>query len=307
MRDHLMPDFLVIGAGKSGTTSLDNYLSQHPEIYMSPRKEPNFFAYEKFDISKVIFKESVRHYNESVLNLVDYQELFKGAKNCQRKGETSNIYLYNPLAILRIKYYVPDVKLIAILRHPSERLYSRFLHLARENQLPTPEFTDLFDRGNIWWQRPDLVHEGFYFKHLSQYFSQFREDQIKVYLYDDLRSSPNLLLADVFKYLDVSEKFVPDTSLEFNASGYIKNPIVEKWIGSNGLVFRPFKKLSPKIFQRAKANLAIQKLFWRVRSKNLYRPKLDPSIRDQIVNEIYREDILRLQDLIKRDLSHWLR
>ena len=118
-----MPDFLVIGAGKSGTTSLDNYLSQHPEIFMAP-KEPSYFAIKNLEsINDPNDTSMVHHYPNGVPNFIDYQELFRSAKEGQKKGEVSPIYLNSRDAAEEIKKAIPQVKLIAILRHPAERLF----------------------------------------------------------------------------------------------------------------------------------------------------------------------------------------
>src|SRR5690606_26127042 len=173
-KDPYMPDFLLIGAGKCGTTSLHYYLQQHPQIFMSAVKEPNFFALEQAQaVNPEEDLQQFFHYPWAVKNLEAYKALFASAESNQLKGEASTMYLYMPEAPQRIKYYVPEVKLIAVFRQPAERLYSRYLHLARENRLPSRDFKDALDKTSIWWQRNDLVKEGFYYKHLSRYFYLF--------------------------------------------------------------------------------------------------------------------------------------
>ena len=86
-----------------------------------------------------------------------------------------------PSALERIKYYVPHVKLIAILRQPAERLFSRYAHLLRVGKVPGDFFEGIFDKNSVWWQRPDLVQEGFYYKQLERFFSNFQHENIKIF------------------------------------------------------------------------------------------------------------------------------
>lgn len=305
---NLLPDFLIIGAGKSGTTSIDNYLKQHPEIFMSERKEPNFFAYEKLDPQTLIHdKGQLKYYQNSILNLKDYLELFEQAAPGQIKGEVSNTYLYIQDAPHRIKHYIPDVKLIVILRQPVERLYSRYLHLARDNRLPTKKFSDVLDKNTIWWERNDLIKEGMYYKNLSRYFELFPSGNIKVFLFEDFNKYPERTLQSIFKFLGVDDNFKPDYSTRYNRSGFIKNKIYDKLIGHNSIIMRSIKNTLPDTYDNLKSNLVLQKVVNRVRDINLKRPKIDPELKNTILCQIYREDIIKLQKLIQRDLSHWLK
>ena len=98
-----MPNFLIIGAMKSGTTTLYDSLNAHPQIYMSRLKEPHFFSYDGTQ-------------NFPITNLEDYQALFRGVSNETLIGEASTTYLFNSKAPERIRHYIPQAKLIAILR-----------------------------------------------------------------------------------------------------------------------------------------------------------------------------------------------
>lgn len=303
---HLLPDFLIIGAGKSGTTSLDNYLKQHPGLFFSKMKEPNFFAYD--NISPESLDDVVRrHYKSSVTQLSDYQNLFREAKPGQLKGETSNTYLVMENAAERIKHYVPDVKMIAILRQPTERLYSRYLHLARDNRLPSENFEDVLDRNSVWWQRNDLVKEGFYYKNLSRFYDMFPAENLRVYLNDDLKKDAHGLMQDIFNFLGVGPLEDINDSVKYNKSGIIKNRFYDKTLGHNSVFKLMVKKVTPtSLYSRVKENLWLQKLVNELRDRNLEQPRLDRKLHEQITRDIYQEDITRLSGLINRDLSHWL-
>src|SRR5918995_644162 len=123
------PNFFIIGAQKAGTTSLYHYLNQHPQIYMSPVKEPFFFDHEFSSNGEVVQQEFAEH-----------QALFQGAKGETAIGEASPLYIYAPGTPERIKEYVPEARSIALLRNPADRAYSAFLHAVRIGVEPCTDF-----------------------------------------------------------------------------------------------------------------------------------------------------------------------
>lgn len=300
------PDFIVLGAGKSGTTALNEYLDQHPSIFMSPRKEPNFFGLENVDLDSYEIEESKQYHLESVYRKEDYLALFKGAGENQITGEISNLYLYSEIAHLNIKKYAPDAKLLVLLRQPAERLFSRYLHLVRDNRLPQDNWDDLFNQDTIWWKRPDLVNEGFYFKHLSRYYDHFPKENIRVYLYDDYKVDPNKVLKDIFSFVGVDDKVIVDTDIVVNKSGRRKKNLFNMMLGQDGLLVNFTKALAPQLHERLRKNKDVIKYLNKARNKHIITTKLDEDLRTRITNEIYRDDIIALGELLNRDLSGWL-
>jgi sulfotransferase family protein len=290
-----MPNFLIIGAMKSGTTALYYYLEQHPQVYMSPVKEPNFFCSEG--------QESPD--SNSITHIGSYQALFKGVSGEKAIGEASHCYLCEPKAIERIQYYIPDAKLIAILRNPIDRAYSHFLHAVRNGTEPLTDFpqalreeeTSARQNRNI----QDYVGKGFYYSQLRGYLDTFDRDQVKVYLYEDLSSAPIDTLQDAFRFLGIDDSFVPDTSVKRNVSGYPRYKNLDKFLR------RPSSaKHVLKIFLPARLRWRLSKTFDDLKTRNLVEPPPVPSeVRRQLIG-VYREDILKVQELIHRDLSAWL-
>lgn len=302
------PHFVIIGGGKSGTTSIDHYLKQHPEVFMSPVKEPNFFGYELSKDSD--FKndpEELDYYRNSITDKKTYLELFKNAKPNQIRGEVSVSYLYHDNAPQRIKHHIPDAKIIAILRQPAARLYSRFLHLARIDRLPSEKFEDCLDPDQqIWWNRNDLIKEGYIYKHLKRYYELFDPNNIKIFFYEDLVSDPYKLMCELFNFIGVDSSFEPDMSVKLNTSGFIKNKYYNSLFGeSKGLVQLARLILPENLYKRLKRNSSINKLKTSLRTKNLYKPNLDLELK-QKVTSIYTDDISKLSILLDKDLSHWL-
>ncbi|MEQ8470483.1 MAG: sulfotransferase [Marinoscillum sp.] len=305
--DPLIPDFLIIGAGKCGTTSVDNYLRHHPEIFIPKVKEPNFYGYATVTEDMLSARQSeIDHFRNSITDLDEYLELFASAEPHQVKGETSNTYLYHKNAPERIKHYNPDMKLIAIFRQPAERLWSRYMHLARENKTPTDHFSDCLDRSSIYWERNDLINEGFYHKNLSKIYSLFPKNQIRVYLFEDLKNDGPGTLKDIYKFLGVDPDFEMEELVQYNQSGVIKNKPLDGLIGNHGIIPKMAKYVFGKHYDALKDNTKIQSIVVKVRKQNLDKPQLDPEIKKILTHDVYEEDILRLQKLIGRDLSHWI-
>jgi hypothetical protein len=298
-----MPNFLIIGATKSGTTTLYQWLTQHPDIYMSKLKEPHFFAYEnhQFDFRGPRDQEIAGRI--FVNNLVSYQDLFRGVSNEKAVGEASAMYISSTAASENIKTYIPEVKLIAVLRHPAERAYSSFLHLRRDGREPCKNFSEalLLEEERIrdnWMPLWHYKRLGFYYEQLKHYFGSFSQDQLKVYLYEDIKNFPEKTLKEILGFLDVNPNFIPDISLKYNVSGMPKSKLLHSFLKYPHPIKRILKPFVPDGLRR--------EVIARTQNANLIPPpKLSPALRKDLTN-LYRDDIVKLQGLISRDLTPWL-
>ena len=299
-----MPNFLIIGAPKAGTSSLYAYLKQHPEIYMSPIKEPHFFMLENKEINfrgpgdKERFKFAVHR-------IEDYQKLFAGVKNEIAVGEASTTYLGSERAPERIKQYIPDVKLIAVLRNPVDAAYASFLHLLRDGD----EFIDDFSMalqaeqeriqknwGLIWHYQ----QRNFYYAQVKRYFEIFNKEQIKIYIYEEFKENPRSVLYEIFDFLGVDPSFKSDISSKHNVSAMPKSMMLNRILAKPNPI-----KDTTKLFFPSRIR---SKLYDKIRVWNLngFR-KPNMLIRDRnYLRQVFQEDILNLQNLIKKDLSSWL-
>jgi hypothetical protein len=303
MSDPRMPNFLVIGAAKSGTTSLYHYLAQHPDVFMSPVKEPNFFALEG---EKPAFRapgadERINRW--SVTDPDEYRKLYEGANGEKVLGEASPIYLYSEKAAGRIKHHVPEARLITILRNPAERAYSGFLHLLLNGRETTTDFGEALAleeerKRENWdwiWHYKSM---GFYYEQLTRYLESFSQEQIKIYLYEDLERDPAGVVRDAYGFLGVDVSFVPKPPARYNATGIPRSRRLNDLLRTDNPLKSTAKLLVPKKFRR--------KLLMNMQNKILVKPPFPEGERKQLVEE-YREDVLKLQGLIGRDLSGWLR
>ena len=296
-----MPNFLIIGAAKAGTSSLYHYLKQHPQIYMSPKKELRFFSLvgEKLDFCGPGDKQLYR--KNSITDLETYRSFFSGVADEIAVGEASPGYLYYPNAPENIKSYIPEAKLIAILRDPVERAYSHFLHNLRKGKEPLTDFAQAIQeeetrtQGN-WSRNWHYLKTGLYYAQVKRYFNTFDRRQIKIYLYEEFSRTPLKVVQDIFSHLDVEPTFIPDVSRKYNVSGIPKNRALQAILTRENLLAKPLtsSRLGTRIVNSVKKR--------NINSK----PPLPPEIRTDLV-QMYQEDILKLQDLIKRDLTHWLK
>ncbi|MEQ9625952.1 sulfotransferase family protein [Coleofasciculus chthonoplastes] len=302
-----LPNFLLIGAAHAGTTALYYFCQQHPQIYMSPIKETNYFAFEgeKLDC-EVHNPDLVKQI--SISNIEKYYSLFQNVSNEKAIGEASPSYISSPGAAQRIQECIPNAKIVAILRHPVDRAYSETIRYSGGNEsglarlVETLDITkeDLFQKKI--WRLP--ISKGLYHSQLERYFAQFNPDQIKVLLYEDLKNSPQDLMKDLFNYLGVDAEFIPDTTQTYNKSGQTKNKLINKIIlaPKSSPIVKILKLYLPGNLKNFLVNLQNQ-----LRNKNMASPvPLPPDIKQKIIQKYYREDILKLQDLIQRDLSSWL-
>ena len=294
-----IPNFLIIGAAKAGTTSLYDYLNQHPQIYMSPIKEPRFFALEG---EKLDFRGPAQAINRtSVTTWEEYCQLFQEATTEKAIGEASTIYLSNPKAPHCIKHYLPEVKLIAILRDPAERAFSSYVHLVRDGY-ENLSFTEAVEaeptRIKENWQPLWYYKErGFYYEQLQKYLTIFKPEQIKICLYEELAADSTVVVRELSRFLEVDATFTPDLTRK-NVSGIPKNKFLQNLFTKKNPIKSLVKPLLPKSLR--------ENILENVTKSNLgAKPTLSPEMRQKLIS-IYREDILKLQDLIQKDLSRWL-
>ncbi|BBB33400.1 sulfotransferase [Thermotomaculum hydrothermale] len=299
-----LPNFLIVGAAKSGTTALYHYLKEHPDIFMSPIKEPKFITsnFLKFPSKGVGDEKEDRRI---IRDWQSYKNLFYDVKNEKAIGEASvdNLYFYEK-SIFYIKKYLGDPKIIIGLRNPIERAFSAYLHLIRDEReyLTFEEALEQEEQriSNNWRLIWHYKNVGFYYKQVKAYLDNF--SNVKIYLYDDFKETPLAVVQDIFRFLEVDDSFIPKTiKMRFNVSGIPNNKFLHNFLMKpNTLksIVRPFvKALIPKDMR--------MKIKIKLLQKNLKKPQMNPETKEYLKN-LYKEDMLKLQELIKRDLSHWL-
>ncbi len=310
-----LPNFFIVGSAKSGTTSIYNYLKQHPDIFMSPIKETHHFSTDidssKFrpdyaanlninidswldgDQKKEIFHAFVKDWDK-------YLKLFKNSENQKAIGEVTNSYLYSKEAAKNIQSKFPEGKIIMILRNPVERAFSHFL-MDLKSGLETGSFLEAFKKdmakSNKGWGISNVYYEiGMYYEQVKRYLTVFPQEQIKIILYDDYRNDAKKTLKEICNFLNIDSNFEFEFSKEHNKAMIPKSGAVALMMRQKGL-----KAFAKKIFPKSWKNI-ISKIFFT--NKNL--PKLSVDDRKYLI-ELYKEDIQKLAQLINRDLTSWVK
>ena len=317
MSKKILPNFFIVGAAKAGTTSLYHYLKQHPEIYMSPIKEPNYFAK---DIDVCAFEESykkialidTKKYFASkklqeldfafITKFEDYVELFREVKNEKAIGEISNSYLYSKVAAKEIKKLIPNARIIMILRNPIERAYSHYLMDVRSGLVSGKSFLKTvledFKRESKGWGISHLyIDLGLYYEQVKRYLDIFPKENVKIILYEDYKQNSKKVLVELLEFLGVSKDVSIDLNKRYNVRAAPRFPVL------NTLARRVYAFMAPKLPLTLRENL-----------KKMYRKVFFSSYKGGLTAEekkvllkFFEEDIKKLSALIQRDLSHWLK
>lgn len=294
------PSFMIIGAARAGTTALYDLVRQHPQVFMSAIKEPNYFAFEGEPLDwRGPGNEFV---NNSVARWEDYTALFADAPAGMAMGEATPLYLWAPDAAKRIRARLPDVKMIAVLRNPIEQAFSHYLYARAQMIEPLDNFEAALQaepqRLADHWQ-PLFQYSTFprYAEQLRRFYAEFPADQLKIFLYEDYRSDPKTMLSQIFAFIGVDPAFVPDITHETNMGGQPRH----QWL--QNLVMRPNPIAS--LASLVVPNSARRMIRDMVSRRNLARDQMSPAAKAWLTNAL-RDDISQLQDIIGRDVSHWL-
>lgn len=299
-----LPNFFMIGAAKSGTTALWHALRQHPDIHLSPIKEPCFFLSNGHAPNHTghgwDFIRSVGIWRPG-----DYVKLFGESRICHAVGEASTPYLNSPAAALRIHANLPDSRIIAVLRQPAERAYSHFnfwrqLLLEPEKSFRAALADQENRRSNGWF--PDFLYEcsGYYHAHLQPWFELFPRERIRVFLYEEWQHHPRQTLADIFRFLGVNDNFKPN----LQPCNVTKLPRVA-WLHRLARDNHCTHSSTPGLWQAGRQWAHEQVRTANARFNRTPPPPLDPALRSKLTRT-FRDDILRLEQLLDRDLSQWL-
>lgn len=298
-----LPNFLVVGAAKCGTTSLYYYLKQHPEVYMSPKKEPGFLSGSA--LREGIGPGDALDVSKAMRSFDDYCILFERSASKKAVGEAStDTFFHFERTIPAIQHYLGDPRIVIILRDPVKRAYSAYNYLVREGREKMPFKNALIaeeqrkqDGYLCIWQYEE---GGLYARRVRAFQEHF--SRVKVLFYDDLERDATSLLRTLYAFLGVNPDFVPDIRHRHNISGIPRSASLNK------LFVKP-KRLHKIARTIGGAILGADhwiRLRERIRSVNLQEPPLmDPEIEQQL-RLFYRDDILKLRDYIGKDLSCWL-
>ena len=296
-----LPNFLIVGAAKSGTSSLHQYLLQHPDIFMSTFnekgvsvKEPQFLIKSKVE----------KRLHFGIWEWKEYLSIFEGVKDQNVIGEASVFYLYYyKEAIKNIKTRLGnDVKIIILLRNPVDRAFSAFLHVSKSLK-ESLSFEDALDQEEGRLEKdlsltPMVMYKGMgmYYSMVKAYKKEFKN--VHVVIYEDFRDKTNITLDGVFKFLDVIPTGKVDFSVRHNVGGEEwKSVNIKNLFQKDNLLKSIYFKLFPRI---VKNKIKEKLLYFSINKAVTMNNKTKDALKS-----FFKEDINSLSNLIQRDLTHW--
>jgi hypothetical protein len=275
-------------AAKAGTTSLWFYLEQHPEIYMSPTKEPHYFSQIHPDPKLAMFYPHVA--DETA-----YLALFDGATSEKVIGEASTSYLWDAEVPGRIKSVAPDASIIIMLRDPVARAYSHYWNDAAEG-FETRTFLEAVEEDMVrpvrgWGFSPLYVHAGLYSESIERYRDLFGE-RVMIILFEEFVDDVRGHMRSVFRFLKVDPEFAEAIELEpQNVFKVPRNTLARQLLGAFGLR-RKARAVLPQRLHPPMRNLLV---------KRGAKPGMEPEA-SALLAQFYRADIERVRALLGRAL-----
>ena len=293
----MLPNFLIIGAAKCGTTALYYYLKQHPEISFPDLKEPKFFSSDgevfphngvgDISVDKYVIK-----------SFEQYQKLFSKISN-KGVGEASpdSLFFHKRTAKL-IKEKLGDIPIIIVLRNPVKRAFSAYMYLKRDSRETLSFLEGLKEEENRLSNNWDYIWGykkcGLYYEQVSTFLNEFTD--VNIILQEDLHNNTKVVLSQVFNFLKVTDSIEINSNLQHNESGIPNNIFSRLLLSRNNIFSTFFREIMKLVIPRF--------LLEKAASKSL--KKVTILKEDELYLKLYfLEDICKLEKLIEKDLSHW--
>jgi hypothetical protein len=294
-----LPNFIIAGAPKSGTTALYEYLQTHPQVFLTEPKEPLFYADDLGAHREIVTRTEYLN----LYNMVPPEK--------QAIGEASVWYMHSSVAMARVKEEIPNARLVLMLRHPIDlirSLHSDLLWICFETEQNLEKAWDLQDERRAGRGIPRLCQVPWFLdyryigqlgQHMTRLLKLFPLEQTKIFLFDDLKESPKRVYEEVLSFLGLPS----DGRNEFpkvNAGKRNRLSWLARW---QATVVRSLPRTwiqAGKRFGLGHLNRSVT----RINSQPSTAVPLRPEFRQQLLTE-FRDDINLLGDVIHRDLSHW--
>ncbi|MDJ0789204.1 MAG: sulfotransferase [Myxococcota bacterium] len=294
------PDFFLVGAPKCGTTALDHYLRQHPEIHMARVKEAHHFGSDLTIDRRTQYDDVER-----------YLELFDGATHERRVGESSVFYLYSHEAAREIFEFNPEARIIVMVRNPVDQMHS--YHSERLFRCTE----DIRDFEEALAAEPDRAegrrlpeNRGFvdgvlyrrlasYSAQIERYFRLFGRERVHVIVHDDMVADREVVWEGLCKFLDVDPTFRPDMK-RVNTNKSVRSRKLRNLMRSE-----PLRRLTRALVP-AGLRFRLLRGLKAMNRREEARVPMDPALRSRLQSE-FELEVRRLSQLLDRDLMHWVR
>jgi len=297
------PNLFLVGSGRCGTTTLYDYLNQHPDVFMSIPKEPAYFCKDYHKESDEFHKKQSFFYFRTEQ---EYMKLFSATKNQKVVGEASTLYFPSKVAAKNIYEFNPEAKIIILIRNPIELLYSshgEYLLRFRENIDDFYVALAAEKQRRNWENIPKLVPAPsllFYSEkvkfssHIKRYLELFDQEQVKVIIYEEFKENNYKVVQDIFKFIGVDPNINIDLKTN-RASRKIRSKFLKKLLVSHFLSQAPKKILKGKIYYKLRSSL------YKIIAKKESRPQLQPKLRKELM-EKFKKEVINTGRLINKDL-----
>jgi hypothetical protein len=300
------PDFFIVGAPKSGTTSLATYLREHPQIFMPVEKEQHFFG------SDLIIRPGLLR-NPRWDSLEGYLREFAGAGQAQRVGEASVWYLASQNAAREIHEFDRNASIIISLRNPVDMLYSLHSQLLYACEEDLEDFREALDAeedrrqgkripaATVYVNSLFYRHNARYSEHVRRYFEYFGRERVLVVLFEDLKNDQLGTYRRILEFLGVDSNFKPDLRIE-NPNKRIRSRRLYEFLSKPPRFLEPLANLLARL---SPAREMVRWIHHRLNTSYEPRAPLNPDLRRELTLE-FSPEAERLSDLLQRDLRHWL-
>lgn len=281
------PNFFIVGAAKSGTTSIAEYLAKHPDVHMSPIKETNYFTW------KQIASQSLYYNEEWIKTNTDYSKLF-AVGNKKIYAEASVSYLFYDGIAEELYQYNPKAKILIILRNPVERAFSHYLMDFRLGKVRV-SLEEILKNGenNFQLERQQILEYGLYYSQVLRYLNVFSKNQIHIEFFEDLKNDRNSLLKRICDFLKIDSNQLRYSSETYNAFQQSNNSMISKLYEIRS-IRKLAKKCSPNI---------VKKLIFRYLFTNK-KPLMSLNEKNFLL-KYYYDDIQNLSKLLDKNLESW--
>lgn len=294
------PDFFIVGAPKSGTTAMADYLGQHPQIFMCYRKEMHFFGKDLTKTQHEFF----------VLDEARYLWMFREARPGQRMGEASVMYLMSKCAAKEIREFNPDAQIIIMLRKPVDMLYAYHSQLLWGTYEDIPDFKEALRaeparRRGERIPRCAMMQESLYYREVAKYAEQveryldvFGRDRVLVLLYDELKADPATCYRRTLEFLGLQPMDLPDYRV-INRNKVLRSRLLGELLQRQPFAMRLGLRLLPDHMR--------YRLLWlisRLNSRIEKRSPIPERFQAELLSE-FAPEVERLGKLLSQDLRHW--
>jgi len=300
-----LPNFLVVGAPKAGTTSMHRYLSEHPEIFLPPKKGLHYFTYDylRKNVNGPGDKEVIAEFCQ---DLEDYRSHYRDVPSeAIAIGDASPSYLFFDGCIPRIKDVLGEkVKILIMVRNPVDRAFSMYLHLRKAKRETLPFFEALQEeerRADMGWGDAWLYKaHSLYLDKILSYQKAFGENQVKIIVHDDFKRDAAGIMKQVYEFLNVDPHYVPQNiNIVYGKTGEYANPLAA-FLATRHPLKQTVKNCMPA---------GLTRLLRNVKDSYIQKKTVKPLVPDEpsvsFLTQYFRHDIAQLEQELHLNVRSW--